>query len=134
MRTVKCAVCGKEFTTSHHIKITCSADCAVALRKIRRETKRYKKICTICGKEFVASDPKKKTCSKKCAYTVQKHGMYQVKDAEPVDMRRWHSDTLDRKAKTWGYNYGKMQSAETLAMVPKIDVNAILSELGVSQC
>ena len=134
MRKVTCAVCGKVFMTNHNTKATCSTDCSVAWQRIRKTTKRYEKVCSVCGKKFMASDPHKKTCSKKCAYTVRKEGMYHAREYRRVDMRRWHSESLDDKAKKWGFNYGKMQSEETLAMVPKIDVNAILKELGVSQC
>ena len=44
-------------------------------------------------------------------------------------MNKYHSETLDRKAKEWGHRYGIEQGKTTLAMVGGVDVAGIMREL-----
>lgn len=66
MRVVKCKICGKEFQTNHHSKITCSQECSkknheewykmLSPEGKQKLKERYKKnyqstsVCRICGK------------------------------------------------------------------------------------
>lgn len=66
MRTVKCKICGKEFQTNHHSKITCSQECSnknrfdrykMMSKEEKQKTHEYyaskhepKSVCRICGK------------------------------------------------------------------------------------
>ena len=61
MRVVKCKICGKEFQTNHHSKITCSKECSeknhndwykTLSSEEKTKAKKYKptSVCRICGK------------------------------------------------------------------------------------
>lgn len=130
MRHVKCAVCGKEFDTRHATKTTCSEECSLELHRIRAKKPQYEKTCVVCGKRFMAWKKTQEACGKECGNLLAGKRRSIEKDTyRQVDMRMYHSDSLDRKAKKWGFEYGKRQSEQTLAEVGKVDVNGILREL-----
>lgn len=88
--TLKCEVCGKEYTTNHasvHKSRFCSNNCKAKFRRmsgIDNETR----FCSICGKEYVCNKySKQKTCgNKECANESQRR----VKIGVPRPIRSTH--------------------------------------------
>lgn len=117
----KCPRCGKEFEPKVAPQIYCSDEC-------RMYNSLNDKICPICGTRFRAK--KARTCSPTCSHILgdrTKKGTYQYPSKK--DMRRYHSDTLDKKAKEWGHRYGEYQAKETLALAGTIDVEGFMREV-----
>ena len=121
--TKDCIICGKPYEpTAAHQKY-CSKACRDKADYARRRTTAT---CMVCGKKFVAADELTKYCSPKCIGYASPR--LRLTDRCGTDM--YHSESLDRKAKEWGYRYGEEQSKDTLEAVGKVDVIGILTALG----
>ena len=127
-----CDICGKKFESKQGGRRYCSHDCRVKARQ-RYLTERT---CVICGKKFMTNKYRPTaTCSKSCGNTYG-HQVRRMK-AEAIGywrsdkdaIKKYHSDTLDKKLSEYGYKSGAMQSKQTLEMVGKVDVEGILAEL-----
>lgn len=72
--TKKCAVCGKEYTTTHAKRNTsrfCSNNCKSKWRRDHHLDDEVRR-CVICGKEFTTNKYRKKqTCSRECKARLQ---------------------------------------------------------------
>lgn len=117
-----CKRCGRTFNAKAPRHVYCSDYCRMHA-KIKWET------CAVCGKTFMAK--KGKTCSQECAniLTVMHRKDENYSYEKKIDMSKFHSESLDQKAKEWGPKYGEFQARETLAMVPKIDVEGFMKSL-----
>lgn len=68
-RTVKCAVCGKQFTQRTGTEMFCSRECrneAMRLRQQKYDAQKSKAKCSVCGKEFYSPSGNGKYCSSEC--------------------------------------------------------------------
>lgn len=75
---IKCAVCGKWFTPTHHRQKTCSDECRKARAKQQYDSWHeralrgkppvvYKGKCVVCGNKFETTYKQQVTCSKECS-------------------------------------------------------------------
>lgn len=126
MITKTCPTCGKKYEPKSAPQVYCSDACREAMYVPER-------VCPICGKTFRSASAR--TCSRKCAHELSVrtkktvyNGYNQASDRK-IDMRRYHSDTLDRKCKEWGSHYGEHQKKETLCIVGRVDVEGFLRGL-----
>lgn len=115
----KCTICGSSFDSGRTNAKYCSDRCR---KKAKYLSGKRLTICQYCGREFLASSVTTKYCSQKCSGTAQ------FRSPVPVDMSRYHSDSLDRKIRDWD-NYGKQQGYRTLLDVGRVDVDGIMGEL-----
>ena len=133
----ECKWCGKKFESKRGGKKYCSDSCR---SKHNRNTVEHR-TCCICGKDFVVNwkNSPTETCSRGCAkklaarnqkITMQDTGFRRA-ELRTDKASKYHSENLDRKVKQYGYRYGQVQAQETLDMVGRVDVDAILAELNV---
>lgn len=121
---VTCRICGTPFRSVRENACYCSKQCRMTGNN---QTRKRLKTCAICGKEFVTGHVAVQTCSADCSAKLRMTHRY---DSRAARMDRYHSETLDRKAKEWGHRYGIEQGKTTLALVGGVDVKGILKELG----
>ena len=103
---MKCMECGKEFEPRNQRMKYCSKRCTDAASRRRKRLS----ICPVCGKKFERSQEHKVYCS------------YGCQAIRHFPASPYHSDSLDRKCREWGIDYGKRQSEETLALVGRVIV------------
>ena len=115
-----CSICGTPFESNRVNAKYCSDRCR---KKGKYLSGRVMTVCECCGKRFYAWSQVARFCSPKCSGTAQYKSV-----TEAVDMRKYHSESLDRKIREWD-NYGKQQGYRTLLDVGKVDVDGIMSQL-----
>lgn len=87
METIKCKICGKEFTTNIKTKRICSPACKIENNRINvrnhakklREKRRLElgiRKCTVCGKEFSPRNGRQVRCTPNC--TKSRRGEYKA--------------------------------------------------------
>lgn len=130
----KCKLCGKEFEAENSAQMYCSTRCK--RRKNQYQIQRRK--CAICGSDFIVKwkGAKTRTCSKECARKLlvmtrrERMEMMGYGYSESNDPTApYHSESLDRKVRQYGFRYGQVVAEETLRMVGGVDVEGILKEL-----
>lgn len=120
---VTCRICGTPFRSIRQNACYCSKQCRLIGNN---ETRRKVKNCVVCGKTFVKAHSTVKTCSASCSAKLRMTHRF---DSSTARMDKYHSKSLDRKAKEWGHRYGIEQGKTTLAMVGGVDVKGIMKEL-----
>lgn len=123
----QCAICGAPFQSVKSNAKYCSNPCKRKAEAIAYEKNKHDKVCVVCGKTFRAKHIETRCCSGRCAKHAQAMGEYDR--PAPGTMEKYHSRTLDQKARLWGKDYGKYQANLTLLEVGGVDVEGIMNEL-----